>query len=95
MTIQRELTPDPLQTDDLADLLGDVACIICKGMDVGAKNRLVECEKCHSLYHQECHTPHILDSQVDNNVEWYCCNCAKPPPVSTQNQLQNKSDMND
>ena len=84
ITIQRETTPDPLQSDDnLADILEDVACVICKGMDVGAKNRLVECVKCGSLYHQECHTPHILDSQVDTHpVDWYCCNCTKTQPVS-------------
>ncbi|KAJ8682894.1 hypothetical protein QAD02_018686 [Eretmocerus hayati] len=78
----REPTPDPLQSDDnLADILEDVACVICKGMDVGAKNRLVECVKCGSLYHQECHTPAILDSQVDSHqTDWYCANCAKPPP---------------
>ncbi|XP_011495105.1 PREDICTED: integrator complex subunit 12-like [Ceratosolen solmsi marchali] len=78
VTIQ-DTPPDLLQSDDnLADILEDVACVICKGMDVGAKNRLVECVKCGSLYHQECHTPHILDSQVDTHpVEWYCCNCVK------------------
>lgn len=80
----REPTPDPLQSDDnLADILEDVACVICKGMDIGARNRLVECVKCGSLYHQECHTPHILDSHFDDThpVEWYCCDCTKSQPV--------------
>ncbi|XP_014223067.1 integrator complex subunit 12 isoform X2 [Trichogramma pretiosum] len=83
VAVIRELTPDPLATDDnLADILEDVACVVCKGMDVGAKNRLVECVKCGSLYHQECHTPAITDLQVDTHpVEWYCYNCVKPTPV--------------
>ncbi|XP_023248465.1 integrator complex subunit 12-like isoform X2 [Copidosoma floridanum] len=77
--IIREPTPDPLQSDDnLADILEDVACVICNEMSVGARNRLVECVKCGSLYHQECHTPHILDSQVDSHPgEWYCYNCTR------------------
>ncbi|KZC13360.1 Integrator complex subunit 12 [Dufourea novaeangliae] len=56
----------------------DLTCVICKGMDVGARNRLVECLECHSLYHQECHIPHILDSQIDvPELTWYCSNCSK------------------
>ncbi|XP_014488767.1 PREDICTED: integrator complex subunit 12 [Dinoponera quadriceps] len=79
----RDTPPDILQTDDtlaLEILEDDLTCVICKGMDVGARNRLVECLECHSLYHQECHTPHILDAQIDalmpKNV-WYCSNCTK------------------
>lgn len=76
----RDTPPEILQTDDLAleILEDDLTCVICKGMDVGARNRLVECQECHSLYHQECHVPHILDSQIDVPKQvWYCSNCSK------------------
>lgn len=77
----RDTPPDILQTDDtlaLEILEDDLTCVICKGMDVGARNRLVECLECHSLYHQECHVPHILDSQIDVPKQvWYCSNCSK------------------
>ncbi|XP_071573648.1 integrator complex subunit 12 isoform X2 [Temnothorax nylanderi] len=78
----RDTPPDILQSDDtlaLEILEDDLTCVICKGMDVGARNRLVECQECHSLYHQECHVPHILDSQIDNVPKqvWYCSNCTK------------------
>ncbi|GAB1861976.1 Integrator complex subunit 12 [Camponotus japonicus] len=77
----RDTPPDILQTDDtlaLEILEDDLTCVICKGMDVGARNRLVECQECHSLYHQECHIPHILDSQIDVPKQvWYCSNCSK------------------
>lgn len=77
----RDTPPDILQTDDtlaLEILEDDLTCVICKGMDVGARNRLVECQECHSLYHQECHVPHILDSQIDVPKQvWYCSNCPK------------------
>ncbi|XP_046747600.1 integrator complex subunit 12 [Diprion similis] len=78
--------PDILQSDDtfaLEILEDDLTCVICKGMDVGARNRLVECVECHSLYHQECHTPHILDTQIDDpRLVWYCSNCSKSQQAS-------------
>ncbi|XP_050595745.1 integrator complex subunit 12-like isoform X1 [Bombus affinis] len=77
----RDTPPDIIQTDNtlaLEILEDDLTCVICKGMDVGARNRLVECSECHSLYHQECHIPHILDSQIDvPGLVWYCSNCSK------------------
>ncbi|XP_057653671.1 integrator complex subunit 12 [Diorhabda carinulata] len=50
----------------------DLMCVICNGMDVGARNRLVECSDCHSLYHQECHQPGITEDSFEN---WVCFNC--------------------
>lgn len=77
----RDTPPDVMQSDNtlaLEILEDDLTCVICKGMDVGARNRLVECLECHSLYHQECHVPHILDSQIDvPGLVWYCSNCSK------------------
>ncbi|NP_001135859.1 integrator complex subunit 12 [Nasonia vitripennis] len=83
ITVQHEIPQDPLASDDnLADILEDVACVICKGMDYGAKNRLVECNKCGAMYHQECHTPPVLDTQIDTTpVERYCYSCTKSQPA--------------
>ncbi|CAH1153482.1 unnamed protein product [Phaedon cochleariae] len=50
----------------------DLMCVICNGMDVGARNRLIECTDCHSLYHQECHKPMVTEDVFEN---WACFNC--------------------
>lgn len=42
-------------------------------MDVGARNRLLECSDCHSLYHQECHTPVVTALEADD--VWICQGC--------------------
>lgn len=42
-------------------------------MDVGARNRLLECVGCHSLYHQECHRPAVSLQEAD--TDWLCRNC--------------------
>lgn len=80
----RDSPPDITEMDDpLAEILeDDLTCVVCKGMDVGAQNRLVECGDCHSLYHQECHAPPIQDSQIDvPKLVWYCINCIKTHQV--------------
>lgn len=46
---------------------------IFRAMDVGARNRLLECVGCHSLYHQECHRPIV--SQEDADQDWLCQSC--------------------
>lgn len=58
-------------------LFDDLACVICRRIDLSAKNRLIECSKCTSLYHQECHSPQIKDSDLINGQElsWCCSNC--------------------
>ncbi|KAJ8923607.1 hypothetical protein NQ315_010186 [Exocentrus adspersus] len=60
---------DELELDLLKE---DLMCIICNGMDVGARNRLLECSDCHSLYHQECHKPGVTEDSFEN---WVCYNC--------------------
>lgn len=40
----------------------DLACVICRRIDLSAKNHLIECTRCTSLYHQECHSPVISDA---------------------------------
>ncbi|XP_055642120.1 integrator complex subunit 12 [Toxorhynchites rutilus septentrionalis] len=64
-----------MEEDQLKEL-EDLMCIVCRRMDVSARNRLVECADCHSLYHQECHKPVI--SEVDANDQenaWFCTIC--------------------
>lgn len=58
-------------------LSDDLPCVICRRIDLSAKNRLIECSKCTSLYHQECHSPQIKDSDLVNGQElsWCCSNC--------------------
>lgn len=67
----------------MAILDDDLTCVVCRGMDIGARNRLVECKDCGSLYHQECHVPNVPDSQIDETpVVWYCHTCIKNNQVS-------------
>lgn len=58
-------------------LFEDLACVVCRRIDFVAKNRLIECTKCNSLYHQECHSPQIKDSDLANEQEaaWMCSEC--------------------
>ena len=34
-------------------------CFTCREFGVSSGNQLVECQECHSLYHQECHSPPV------------------------------------
>lgn len=46
----------------------------------GDGNRLVECQECHGLYHQECHQPPINEAEIpvnDPRLAWYCSDCKK------------------
>ncbi|XP_071955319.1 uncharacterized protein [Antedon mediterranea] len=62
---------------DFALELG-LSCGVCKQMNVSKGNQLVECQECHSLYHQKCHKPFVSDSEInDPRVVWYCSKCSK------------------
>lgn len=55
-----------------------LACVVCKQLDVTLGNQLIECQDCHSLYHQECHKPTVSDHEVsDPRHAWYCEKCKK------------------
>ncbi|PIK54766.1 putative integrator complex subunit 12-like [Apostichopus japonicus] len=63
--------------DDFALELG-LACVVCKKMDVSAKNQLIECQECHNLYHQFCHKPAAVDTDAnDPRLVWYCAKCQR------------------
>ncbi|KAF4523195.1 hypothetical protein B566_EDAN002454 [Ephemera danica] len=73
----------------------DLACTVCRGMNVGPRNRLVECFECHSLYHQECHRPVIAEQDVsDPRNTWYCSACSrsihKPTETATSSTGSSK-----
>lgn len=51
----------------------DLSCVVCNKMDVGVRNRLLECSDCHALYHQECHKPPVSEEDVVSS--WICSNC--------------------
>lgn len=55
----------------------DLLCVICRRIDLSAKNRLIECTKCNLLYHQECHSPQLKDADLANGQEltWLCSDC--------------------
>ncbi|CAG9115386.1 hypothetical protein JYU34_016489 [Plutella xylostella] len=56
------------------DLLDeDLTCAVCRQIAVQAGNRLVECDACHALYHQDCHKPVISDN--DMGTGWQCALC--------------------
>lgn len=52
----------------------DLLCFVCRRMDYTEPNRLVECVECHTLYHQECHTPMISEADT-NDATWLCTLC--------------------
>ncbi|GBP04289.1 Integrator complex subunit 12 [Eumeta japonica] len=51
----------------------DLTCAVCRQIAVQAGNRLVECDVCHALYHQDCHKPVISDSDMGSG--WQCATC--------------------
>lgn len=59
-------------------------------MDVAAKNQLLECCKCHALYHQECHTPPVAQEDLDTSL-WTCSNCKSLKDSSEGNDNTNLS----
>ncbi|KAG7155365.1 Integrator complex subunit 12-like [Homarus americanus] len=67
------------EMNDLAmEIMDEVNCTVCKSFEVSPRNRLVECQECHSLYHQECHKPPVTDQDVnDPRLVWYCAKCTK------------------
>ncbi|XP_026481074.1 integrator complex subunit 12-like [Ctenocephalides felis] len=84
---------DDSMVEGLKNLLqDDLTCIICRGMDVTAGNRLVECSECHSLYHQECHRPHIPENDVnDPDICWSCSECKIETSTSVQKSYKDRS----
>lgn len=74
-----EIEPEETEDIEMNDDFNDLNCIICGSIMYSATNRLMECTECHSLYHQQCHSPVIEDDLYEGT--WICSNCkdkAKP-----------------
>ncbi|XP_055586478.1 integrator complex subunit 12-like [Uranotaenia lowii] len=91
---------DVVMEEDQLKELEDLMCIVCRRMDVSARNRLVECADCHSLYHQECHKPAISEADAnDQENAWFCTLCrnksvaksSASPAVSSPAKLSSSS----
>eukprot|EP00057_Strongylocentrotus_purpuratus_P026192 XP_011680666.1 PREDICTED: integrator complex subunit 12 [Strongylocentrotus purpuratus] len=55
-----------------------LACVVCKDLEISAGNTLIECQECHNLYHQKCHTPPVTDTDPnDPRLVWYCAQCKR------------------
>lgn len=83
---------DAMQIDDELDFT-DLTCVSCRQMDVSVRNKLVECNECHSLYHQECHVPKIVDIN-EQESSWICSFCSakkEKESVSSSSKTSKKS----
>ncbi|KAG4079921.1 hypothetical protein HA402_006233 [Bradysia odoriphaga] len=74
--------PDDDDDDDLMEEahlqeFQDLNCVVCRRIESSAKNRLIECTDCQSLYHQECHNPQISESDANENDSTWCCSHCK------------------
>uniref|UniRef100_A0A182MWM9 Integrator complex subunit 12 n=1 Tax=Anopheles culicifacies TaxID=139723 RepID=A0A182MWM9_9DIPT len=74
---------DVVMEEDKLKELEDLMCVVCRLMDVSARNRLVECADCHALYHQDCHKPVISEADAnDEENAWYCTMCRNKQAVT-------------
>lgn len=57
---------------------------LCREGCVDVGYSLVECLECHSMYHQNCHTPPITDINLnDPRIVWYCSSCRQKDTQKT------------
>ena len=71
---------DELDLDVDLEGLNDLCCYICKTLNQGNGNKLMECHTCQNLYHQECHKPAISNQEADDpRLVWNCSSCSGPP----------------
>ncbi|XP_015904515.1 integrator complex subunit 12 [Parasteatoda tepidariorum] len=89
---ETESSDDNADADDFAMEMG-LACVICNQIEVTQGNQLIECQECHSLYHQECHRPPATDYDYnDPRRVWYCAKCVKNmKKMATKTQKTAKS----
>lgn len=67
------------------------SCCTCKESYVLMGNSLVECLECHSMYHQNCHNPPIIDINLnDPRIVWYCINCRQKDSQKTESRSSGK-----
>ena len=89
--VEASTSSDPFDLETMADF-GDISCVVCKNIDFKPGNQLVECQECHSLYHQECHKPLLTSSEIsDPRNIWYCAKCTKNMKKSSNKMAKNSS----
>ncbi|CAG4937814.1 integrator complex subunit 12 [Colias croceus] len=88
---ERDNDDDSVMDGELAfDFLQeDLTCVVCRQIAVQAGNRLVECDACHALYHQDCHKPVISDNDMSSG--WQCATCLSSQTYSTTYTTKPKS----
>ena len=58
--------------------LNDCNCCVCKSLMQDVGNKLMECDTCQNLYHQECHSPPVSNEEADDpRLVWNCSECSK------------------
>lgn len=81
------------ELSELNILEEDLLCVVCRQMMQSDGNRLVECQECHGLYHQECHQPPVNEAEIpvnDPRLAWYCATCKKKLNTAISNIKSNK-----
>lgn len=74
--------------DTNLDMLDDFTCVVCKNFNQELNNKLVECRKCTSLYHQICHVPRIKNEEIDDKDFEECTSC-KNGSASSDDEIAN------
>uniref|UniRef100_A0A5S6QK74 Integrator complex subunit 12 n=1 Tax=Trichuris muris TaxID=70415 RepID=A0A5S6QK74_TRIMR len=74
--VKKSLGDDLLPTTGRIGQEG-IACVVCRKLGFTSGNSVIECQECHDMYHQKCHTPNIPQNQVDPRYVWYCSKCSK------------------
>jgi len=80
----------------------DCSCCVCKSFSQESGNKLMECNSCQNLYHQECHIPPVSNEEAsDPRLIWNCSKCSnkgkslagsKPPSSSSSVKDDRKPD---
>ncbi|EDV28749.1 uncharacterized protein TRIADDRAFT_51968 [Trichoplax adhaerens] len=74
------------------DLTWGSSCSVCKKANSNPGNQLVECEECHTRYHQSCHSPPVADKDVsDLRGVWYCVSCSERMKEMTTRQISTEN----
>merc|ERR1719397_1118398 len=57
----------------------DCSCCVCKTFTQESGNKLMECNTCQNLYHQDCHSPAVSNQEAsDPRLIWNCQHCSRP-----------------
>ncbi|XP_050532492.1 integrator complex subunit 12 isoform X1 [Daktulosphaira vitifoliae] len=98
ITLEQAKADPVINIDSDSDMETDLeaySCFVCKESFVHMGNSLVECLDCHSMYHQNCHSPPITDINLnDPRIVWYCSNCRQRDSQKAQDTRTSGKDGN-